>query len=369
MIRMIGRRLIIPRGDTGSFSLPALNNVTGNIAVFTIFDNLTRTKLFQKIVPSEGDTLSIAFSHNDTVNLKPGKYFWDIKYYTNPEFVEDELVNGDEVDSYYAGFALPICEIRETADNYLVSPDGASAKISPQDLDIISNTLIALDQAIQQTQANVDHYPTIGDDGYWYAWDAETSQYVNTSVKASGSVSQLHIGTVEEGPQAAATITGTAEDPVLNLVLPTATVPTKVSELENDAGYLTQHQDISGKQDILTFDTTPTQNSTNPVTSGGIKTYVDTLARPAVIEVSGTDPVIVAENNTSYLCGEIYSISITPPATGIFSVVFSTGDTIPVFTSTNILWPDTFDPSNIQANMIYEINVLNGRGVVGTWAR
>lgn len=27
------------------------------------------------------------------------------------------------------------------------------------------------------------------------------------------------------------------------------TVPTKVSELQNDAGYLTQHQDISGKED------------------------------------------------------------------------------------------------------------------------
>lgn len=40
-------------------------------------------------------------------------------------------------------------------------------------------------------------------------------------------------------------------------------------------GYLTTHQDISGKQDKLTFDTTPTANSTNPVTSGGIKSYVD----------------------------------------------------------------------------------------------
>ena len=32
---------------------------------------------------------------------------------------------------------------------------------------------------------------------------------------------------------------------------------------------------IAAKQDALTFDTTPTANSTNPVTSGGIKTYVD----------------------------------------------------------------------------------------------
>ena len=33
----------------------------------------------------------------------------------------------------------------------------------------------------------------------------------------------------------------------------------------------------NAKQNALTFDTTPTTNSTNPVTSGGIKTYVDTI--------------------------------------------------------------------------------------------
>lgn len=33
----------------------------------------------------------------------------------------------------------------------------------------------------------------------------------------------------------------------------------------------------NNKQDALTFDNTPTANSTNPVTSGGIKTYVDNI--------------------------------------------------------------------------------------------
>ena len=28
-------------------------------------------------------------------------------------------------------------------------------------------------------------------------------------------------------------------------------IPLKVSQLENDAGYLTEHQDISGKQDVI----------------------------------------------------------------------------------------------------------------------
>lgn len=33
--------------------------------------------------------------------------------------------------------------------------------------------------------------------------------------------------------------------------------------------------DLSGYQTKLTFDSTPTVNSTNPITSGGVKTYVD----------------------------------------------------------------------------------------------
>ncbi len=57
--------------------------------------------------------------------------------------------------------------------------------------------------------------------------------------------------------------------------LPSDTViPTKTSELQNDSGFLTSHQDISGKQDILTFDTVPTENSINPVTSGGLYTVI-----------------------------------------------------------------------------------------------
>lgn len=43
------------------------------------------------------------------------------------------------------------------------------------------------------------------------------------------------------------------------------------------ATVLTAHQDISGKQNALTFDSTPTANSTNPVTSGGVKTVLDSM--------------------------------------------------------------------------------------------
>lgn len=183
---MIQRRLIIPRGDTGSFSIPYLKAINpGDIAVFTIFDIRTKTKMYQKLIAAEGDILNIAFTHGDTVNLKPGKYLWDIKFYTNPQIIDDELVNGDEVDSYYAGFSLPVCEIRETADNYLISPDAPTGTLSPDQLDIITGAINSLNEAIKQTQENVEHYPEIRD-GYWYVWDADLGDFVNTGVPASG---------------------------------------------------------------------------------------------------------------------------------------------------------------------------------------
>ena len=41
MIRLIQRRLIIPRGDTGSFSIPTIGTVgASDIAIFGIFDPL-----------------------------------------------------------------------------------------------------------------------------------------------------------------------------------------------------------------------------------------------------------------------------------------------------------------------------------------
>lgn len=119
MIRLVQRRLIIPRGDTGSFTIPALGSIDPNdIAIFSIFDPLTHKKIFRKTITPKGQVLNIVFAHNETANLEPGKYVWDIKFYKNPVIKDDEVVDGEEVNSYYAGFSLPVCEIRETAENW-----------------------------------------------------------------------------------------------------------------------------------------------------------------------------------------------------------------------------------------------------------
>ena len=54
MIRLIQRKLIIPRGDTGSFALPAITPMdNSDIAIFIIFDSLTHTRIFEKIMTKD----------------------------------------------------------------------------------------------------------------------------------------------------------------------------------------------------------------------------------------------------------------------------------------------------------------------------
>lgn len=119
MVRLIQRRLIIPRGDTGSFNIPTLGSVEeGDIAVFSIYDPLVHKTVFEKEFAATNDTLTIELLHTDTVNLQPKKYLWDIKIYKSPQRDEDGLlVGGEEINSYYAGYSLPVCEIKEVAEN------------------------------------------------------------------------------------------------------------------------------------------------------------------------------------------------------------------------------------------------------------
>ena len=113
MIRLIQQRLIIPRGDTGEFSIPILPYISKEnaIAVFTIFNGYER--LFSQTVEIQptDKVLTFKFEHEYTKDFPIGIYNWDIKIYINPEYKNDLLINGEQVHSYYGGFELPRCEV------------------------------------------------------------------------------------------------------------------------------------------------------------------------------------------------------------------------------------------------------------------
>ena len=185
MIRLIQRRLIIPRGDTGTFTIPVINaSNPGDIAVFTIFDTLKEIKVFQKIVEVSGDVITIKFTHEDTVNLPAGKYVWDIKFYSEPVIEDNVLVSGKEIDSYYAAFQLPQCEIKETGDDWLIAENEANPKLQPMQLNVVSALFGALNNAIQDVEITAEHYPKIIN-GMWYVWDKNVGDFVNTGVPAA----------------------------------------------------------------------------------------------------------------------------------------------------------------------------------------
>ena len=88
---------------------------------------------------------------------------------------------------------------------------------------------------------------------------------------------------------------------------------------------------------------------------------------PSVLNVSGDSQTIHPEDNTRYVCGTLTSLTITsPPATGAYTIVFTSGAT-----ATTTTFPATIlglEDFAAAANTLYEINVLDGRAVVGSWA-
>lgn len=91
------------------------------------------------------------------------------------------------------------------------------------------------------------------------------------------------------------------------------------------------------------------------------------------VQVEGSTPTIVCEDNHRYICGEVLSLNISPCEEGICDVVFTSGSTSTVLTVTpptgmTMKWTNGFDPTSLETNTTYEINVMDGvYGVVGTW--
>ena len=116
---------------------------------------------------------------------------------------------------------------------------------------------------------------------------AQVSDLEDTEEVLTAAVTDLN-SRLEDAEDAIEDVT----DRVESLQYTVQTFPTDISEFNNDSGYITTETDpvfsaspaaqISttdmaywdGKQDPLTFDSVPTQNSTNPVTSGGLYTVI-----------------------------------------------------------------------------------------------
>lgn len=90
------------------------------------------------------------------------------------------------------------------------------------------------------------------------------------------------------------------------------------------------------------------------------------------VQVEGSAPTIVCDDNHRYVCGEVLSLNITPCEEGICDVVFTSGSTATVLTITpptgvTLKWAGGFDPTALEANTTYELNIADGLGVAVAW--
>jgi len=112
----------------------------------------------------------------------------------------------------------------------------------------------------------------------------------------------------------------------------------------------------------------------NSDSTGGNKlateAYVTNALSASTQTVSGSTPTVTATANTTYVCGEVSTLSFTPASSGISDILFTSGSTATVLTVPNtVKFPEWFDPSNLSANTTYEISVMNGTyGAVMAWA-
>lgn len=100
-----------------------------------------------------------------------------------------------------------------------------------------------------------------------------------------------------------------------------------------------------------------------------IPTIAAQVEIPLVETVSGTEVTITGQPNTRYVCGEVTSISITPPESGSIDVIFTSGTSVALLTlPSTVRMPDWFDATALETNTTYEILITDGvYGSVMTW--
>lgn len=101
--------------------------------------------------------------------------------------------------------------------------------------------------------------------------------------------------------------------------------------------------------------------------------WVTPYAGTVTETVTGSTPSIAAQADHRYICGEVSTLAITTPASGIIDIVFESGSTPTVLTVTppsgmTMKWANGFDPTALEANTVYEINIMDGvYGVAAAW--
>ena len=245
-----------------------------------------------------------------------------------------------------------------------------NATPTPVQQDVITETIAALQEAVERSDTNVTHYPKI-EDGTWWVWDATEEEWVDTEVEAQGPQGEQGIQGIQ-GPQGPQGETGPQgeQGPQGETGATGPQGPTGATGATGAQG----PQGIQGIQGIQGPEGPEgPQGEQGPQGDDYVLTSVDKTEIAGMVQsmfrvsVSGTTPTITGADNTMYLCGTVATLDIVAPQTGAIGVRFESGSTATVLTATGVSWPTWFDPTDLDADTIYELSIFDMYGAVITW--
>lgn len=277
---------------------------------------------------------------------------------------------------------------------------------SPSQQSALDEAIAALNNAVTDAEAAASHYPKV-EGGYWMVWDVDAGEYVSTGVQAQGPQgipgqdgTSPTASVSKSGNTATITITDMNGTTTAQVTDGTNGTPgtdgqdgvspaVSISTITGGHSVTITDADHPGGQSFNVMDGTDGSPGTPGadgvgVPAGGTAGQVLTKASGTdydtewttpnpVVFVSGTTPAITALPGIRYICGEVATLDITLPASGIVDVTFESGSTPTLLTITpptgvTVKWANGFDPAALEANTTYEINIADGLGVAGAWS-
>ena len=160
----------------------------------------------------------------------------------------------------------------------------------------------------------------IDQNSWWHSWNPGR---LHPNDRGSQKMANLLVHTFEKVLTNGVSLSGGSSGGSSTFTEIDPTVPSYVKNITQDD--ITAWDD---KQSALTFDASPTDNSSNPVTSGGVKAYVDGRASIPIVTLTPTNRTAVIEPNKYYLLGNVGSVGSATADENSLTLSFMTSDTV-----------------------------------------
>ena len=242
-------------------------------------------------------------------------------------------------------------------------------------------------QVVEDVAEAASHYPRIGDNGNWFVWDITAGEWVDTGVAAGGGGSG---GADGFSPAVTITdITGGHRVTITDKDHPSGQTFDVMDGEEGAPGTPGTSPSVSvatitGGHRITITDAAHPQGQSIDVMDGSdyVLTQDDLQAIAGLVDLSGkadkiprvamasTDTTAEIEPNKLYVFPEMASLTITLAAitdatiVNEYHFIFTSGATATTTTFPAIPGLDDFAA---EANMAYEVSILEGRALVTSW--